>query len=98
MAGAFLESCTELLQKAEPDDEFAVAEEAGEQFMAVKPWLGQIHPPSSWQDPKDVSKPPKSTLELEFVHGCACQLSGVHFGGLLGLVTSIGYAWQVSGP
>ena len=85
VAGAFLESCTELLQKAEPDDEFAVAEEAGEQFMAVKPWLGQIHPPSSWQDPKDLSKPPKSTLELEFVHGCACQLSGVHLMAGLGL-------------
>ena len=72
-------------QAADPDDEFAVAEEAGEQFMAVKPWLGQIHPPSSWQDPKDVSKPPKSTLELEFVHGCACQLSGVHLVACLGL-------------
>jgi microtubule-associated protein-like 6 len=64
-------------KKEAPDDtdEFAVAEEAGEQFMAVKPWVGQVHPPTNWQDPKDVSKPPKSTLELEFVHGCACQMS-----------------------
>jgi hypothetical protein len=70
-------SSSEGKKKEAPDDtdEFAVAEEAGEQFMAVKPWVGQVHPPTNWQDPKDVSKPPKSTLELEFVHGCACQMS-----------------------
>jgi microtubule-associated protein-like 6 len=57
--------------KYEPTDEddIRVEDDGGEEFMAVKPWLGAIHAPTGWKDPKDVNKPPQYTLELEFVHG-----------------------------
>eukprot|EP00606_Chrysophyceae_sp_TOSAG23-5_P000614 GSChrysophyteH2.ASY1.ANO1.813.1 assembled CDS len=42
----------------------------GDEFMAVKPWLGTIKAPSAWVAP-DVSKkaPFYAALELEWVHG-----------------------------
>ena len=46
--------------------------EAGDEFMAVKPWLGAIKPPDGFDESLDVDKqkkPPMAKLELEYCHG-----------------------------
>lgn len=37
--------------------------------MAVKPWLGAIKEPTGFKMPKNQSKPPEVTIELEYVFG-----------------------------
>jgi len=48
---------------------------AGDQFMAIKPWIGAVKAsvPSDYKPSKDESLPPKSSLELEYVHGYRCH-------------------------
>lgn len=50
-------------------------EDAGDQFMAVKPWLGAVKNsvPSDYKPMKGESDPPNSQLALEFVHGYRCH-------------------------
>jgi WD40 repeat protein len=50
---------------------FTVEEDlGGDEFMAVKPWLGAIKTPSNFaQKPKDFDKQPEIELKLEHVHG-----------------------------
>ena len=49
--------------------------EAGDEFMAVKPWLGAMKPPTNFDKEfdrkalKKQKKPPQASLELEYVHG-----------------------------
>ena len=48
---------------------------AGDQFMAVKPWVGAVKNsvPTDYKPSKSESDPPKSQLSLEFVHGYRCH-------------------------
>lgn len=42
----------------------------GDQFMAVKPWIGALKPPSSFvKAPRNQKQPPAVTMNLDFVHG-----------------------------
>jgi len=52
------------------DGGFEIEEmEAGDEFMAVKPWLGAMKAPSNFEpDPKQ-RKAPNVKLELEYCHG-----------------------------
>ena len=59
------------------DGDFEIEEmEAGDEFMAVKPWLGAMKEPSDFEEtfglPLKVGflkKPPMAKLELEYCHG-----------------------------
>jgi WD40 repeat protein len=50
------------------DDEFQTI---GDEFMAVKPWVGCIKPPTGWptKPNKNQSKPPNIKVELDWIHG-----------------------------
>lgn len=50
-------------------------EGAGDQFMAVKPWLGAVKNsvPTNYKPSKGESDPPSTQLSLEFVHGYRCH-------------------------
>lgn len=49
----------------------AVAERAGDKFMAVKPWVGSVVTPA--RPPKIDLLPPSQGLKLEWVHGYRAQ-------------------------
>ncbi len=51
------------------DSMFEVEVEKGDEFMAVKPWLGAIKEPSGWKGGKGQNQKPKVTLDLEYVFG-----------------------------
>ena len=44
--------------------------DGGDEFLAVKPWLGAIKPPTGYKNPPlNQNHPPKVDLALEYVHG-----------------------------
>lgn len=48
--------------------------EGGDEFLAVKPWLGAIKEPAGWKKaPLNQNKPPTAELTLEYVHGYRCK-------------------------
>merc|ERR1711893_430847 len=49
------------------DDFFEVEEAEGEQFMAVRPWIGQIEEPDNHNERND--DVPDVTYALEYVYG-----------------------------
>lgn len=56
------------------NDEFLFEEEEvkeGEQFMAVKPWIGAVVEPDSHPDPDP--SPPDVVYDLEYAYGYRCQ-------------------------
>ena len=59
-----------MLDDDEDDGGFEIEEmEAGDEFMAVKPWLGAMKAPTGFEpDPKQ-RKAPNVKLELEYCHG-----------------------------
>jgi microtubule-associated protein-like 6 len=61
------------------NDFFEVEEAEGEQFMSVRPWLGQIAEPDN-HNPVNNDKPDQ-TYELEYVYGyrCADSKQNVYF-------------------
>ena len=61
------------------DDFFQVEEATGEQFMAVRPWVGQVAEPESHNEIN--KEKPDVTYELEYVYGyrCADSKQNVHF-------------------
>jgi len=63
--------CTEKRQKVKDGDEFSVEIEEGDQFMAVKPWVGVVNnsQPDGFKPNKRDGVAPDATLELEYVHG-----------------------------
>ena len=63
-----------------PEDDFFEVEEAvGEQFMAVRPWIGQIAEPDN-HNPENNDQPAVS-YDLEYVYGyrCADSKQNVHW-------------------
>lgn len=50
-------------------------EEKGDEFMAVKPWLGAIKEPTGFKNPKDQNKPPEVTIALNYVFGYRAKYS-----------------------
>ena len=52
------------------DDFFEVEEAEGEQFMAVRPWIGQIEEPDNHNEINN--ERPDETYELEYVYGYRC--------------------------
>ena len=52
------------------DDFFEVEEAQGEQFMAVRPWIGQIEEPDSHNEVNN--EQPDTTYKLEYVYGYRC--------------------------
>lgn len=43
---------------------------AGDEFLAVKPWKGQMKPPSWFRRPKaDAGNEPAVDIQLDWVHG-----------------------------
>ena len=57
--------------KEENGDFFEVEDAQGEEFMAVRPWLGAIAEPTN-HNPPNPSKP-DIRYELEYVYGYRCQ-------------------------
>jgi hypothetical protein len=49
--------------------------EEGEQFMAVKPWVGTLRAnvPSGYQIVPGNNSPPDTTLKLDYIHGYRCH-------------------------
>ena len=63
--------CSEKRQKVKDGDEFAEEIEEGDQFMAVKPWMGVVanSQPDGYRPSKRDGAAPDATLELEYVYG-----------------------------
>ena len=58
------------------DDEFGSGEvEEGDQFMAVKPWIGVVNNsvPDGYKPSKRDGEAPDATLDLDYVHGFRCH-------------------------
>ena len=53
------------------DDFFAVEEATGEQFMSVRPWLGQIIEPDEHNAINN--EKPSAQYDLEYVYGYRCS-------------------------
>lgn len=60
-------------KKPEEDGQIFELEEAGEgeQFMAVKPWIGALKSPSN--PPENNASAPETKLQLEYVNGYRCE-------------------------
>jgi hypothetical protein len=64
-------ACDEGKDEDEREDNFFAVEEAqGEQFMALRPWIGQITEPDSHNEVNN--EQPDSTYSLEYVYGYRC--------------------------
>ncbi len=71
------------LNAAEIDNPFLQIEEIGhgDEFQAVKPWVGQIKAPSDFRKPKlNQNKAPQIGFDLEWVHGYRSQDSRNNIG------------------
>jgi len=53
--------------------EFDLEDVKGEEFMAVKPWLGAIKEPEGWVEDEAGSMMPHKALELSRVYGYRCR-------------------------
>ena len=54
--------------KPKKEEEFYEAADEGDEFMAVKPWLGAIKEPT-YEYPKQSRHKPNASIKLEYVHG-----------------------------
>jgi len=56
---------------SDPDDPFQMEDVGeGDEFMAVKPWMGQMKEPSDFRKPpKNQNVEPAITMDLQWVHG-----------------------------
>jgi len=45
----------------------------GDEFMAVRPYLGAIREPSGWKEPAECGKKLEEELEMKFVYGYRAQ-------------------------
>ena len=52
------------------DDLFEVEEATGEQFMSIRPWIGQVAEPTEHNEVNN--EKPETTYELEYVYGYRC--------------------------
>eukprot|EP00742_Colponemidia_sp_Colp-10_P006323 GILJ01006777.1.p1 GENE.GILJ01006777.1~~GILJ01006777.1.p1 ORF type:complete len:2262 (-),score=409.36 GILJ01006777.1:195-6980(-) len=60
-------------EKAKEDLPFLEEQDGeGDEFLAVKPWLGAIKQPSNWTKPRNASTAPDANLKLEYVYGYHC--------------------------
>ena len=55
-------------KKKRVEEDFREVEAEGDEFMAVKPWLGAIKEPT-YPYPKQTSDCPNADINLEYVHG-----------------------------
>lgn len=81
------------------DDFFAVEEAEGEQFMAVRPWIGQIEEPDNHNEINN--ERPDCTYELEYVYGyrCADSKQNVYFnnqGNAVYMTAALGVILEVA--
>lgn len=60
-------------QWRDPLEIVSADDDVGDEFMAVKPWLGAVVPPSNANSMRLISSPPDARLELERVHGYQAQ-------------------------
>lgn len=55
-------------KKQKVPEEFREIETVGDEFMAIKPWIGAIKQPS-YSYPKQTPNAPRAQIQLEYVHG-----------------------------
>jgi len=79
------------------DNFFQVEEvDGGDEFLAVKPWIGQMKEPTGYKKPPlNQNKPPKVDLTLEYVHGyrakdCRNNLRYLKNGGIVYHAAALG--------
>lgn len=86
---------------ADADDMFAMEDVGdGDEFMAVKPWIGQMKEPKGFKKPpKGASDAPNIELELEWVHGyrahdCKNNLAYTADGGIAYHAAGLGIVYD----
>ena len=87
----------------EEDDSLMTVEiedQEGKKFMAVKPWIGSIFPPSTYTRPEDADEAPSKRLELEYVYGyrsrdCRSNLRWLDSNTVVYMVAAVGVVHSV---
>lgn len=74
-SSASLEPSQHEAQRIDPLELAGADDDVGDEFMAVKPWLGAVVAPSNASAMTLSSAPPDAHLELECVHGYQAQSS-----------------------
>ncbi|EGR31701.1 hypothetical protein IMG5_103450 [Ichthyophthirius multifiliis] len=93
----------QILKKDEDTDDIFGKEEIekGDEFMAIKPWLGAIKEPSNYyKDPLNQSKEPPIQLQIDYVHGyrskdCRDNIFYLNYGGIVYHAAALGIVLDI---